>query len=129
MSALFKAGVQYDDWTGTAAADDADKRAIRKLLKERGLVSDDDFLIGVELYCAENIGGVAKTPSIHALTIEAPDYESAKELIGSKTHLGYVRRIEIDDVTIEQFVGLFKRFSISLSWQKLDLTGREYDPI
>lgn len=32
----FTAGVQYNDWKGTAAADDADMRAISTYMREAG---------------------------------------------------------------------------------------------
>jgi len=54
---IFKASVQYGDWKGTAAADNADPRGIHELLREKGLISKTDFLIGVHVYIGEIHGG------------------------------------------------------------------------
>ena len=121
----FRASVQYNDWKGTAAADDADQNSIRKLLRERGALSDDDFLIGIELWLGEMHGDEVERPSVSALIIDAEDFEEAKRLLNETGDPLPVKRVELE-LSMEEFLLLFKRFAVSLSWQDFDLTGREY---
>ncbi|MDA3672142.1 hypothetical protein [Burkholderia cenocepacia] len=46
---IFKAGTQYGDWTGSAAADRSDATTLADLLLECDLRTDYEFLVGAEL--------------------------------------------------------------------------------
>lgn len=121
----FRAGVQYNDWKGTAAADDADRNDIGKLLRERGALSDDEFLVGIELWLGEMHGDEVENPSVSALIINAEDYEAAERTLNETDDPLPVKRVELE-LSMKEFLLLFKRLAISLSWRGLDLTGREY---
>ncbi len=121
----FGASVQYNDWKGTVAADDANLNDIRKLLTDRGELSSDEFLLGVELWLGEMHGGELERPSVKALIIDAENYEAAERILNESEGMPPVKVIELD-LSMEEFLLLFKRFAVSMSWQNLDLTGREY---
>ena len=121
----FGASVQYNDWKGTVAADDADTRDVRKLLSERGELSDGEFLVGVELWLGEMHGDELKRPSVKALIVDAENYEAAEQNFYATEDPLPLKVIEMD-LSMDEFLLLFKRFAVSISWQGLDLTGREY---
>ncbi len=129
MSATFQASTVYGDWRGTAMADDDGHRAIRNVLREQGKLGENDFVVGVELDVGENHSGKVTFVQVYGLAIEAGDYEEAKAALSDKQHLGYVKRISAGEMTVEEFFGLFKRFSVVMSWQDFNLTGREYAPL
>lgn len=121
----FIASVQYSDWKGTAAADNADRNDIRKLLRERGVLSDDEFLVGIELWLGEMHGDKVKPPSVGALIIDAENFEAAERILDETDDPLPVKRVDLE-LSMEEFLLLFKRFAVSLSWRGLDLTGRDY---
>ena len=49
----FTATAQYNDFKGTVAADRSDQHDIHKLLEEKGLVTDNEFLLSVQFYSSE----------------------------------------------------------------------------
>ncbi len=121
----FGASVQYNDWKGTVAADDANKDDIHKLLRDRGEISDGEFLLGVELWLGEMHGGKLQRPFVKALIIDAENYEAAEQNFYATEDPLPLKVIEMD-LSMDEFLLLFKRFAVSISWQGLDLTGREY---
>lgn len=121
----FRASVQYDDWEGTAAADDADRNAIRDLLRGSGDLSDGEFLVGIELWLGEMHGNELERPFVHALIVDADNYEAAERKFEETEDPLPLKRVELD-LSMEEFLLLFKRFAVSLVWKGLDLTGREY---
>jgi hypothetical protein len=122
-----KANVQYGDFEGTAAADDGHDQSIHNFLREKGVVSKDDFLVGVEIWVGENHGGPSKPPTIRALIAPAGDFDTFKSNLDRQEELR-LREVEIE-LSFEDFFGLFKRFSIVLTKRGLDLMGREYEAI
>jgi len=63
----FRAGVQYGDWTGTAAADNADQNDLHNLLvAKKAFDRDTEFLLGASLWIGENHGGKVQAPYISA---------------------------------------------------------------
>lgn len=123
----FNAHVQYNDWKGTAAADNADYDALSGYLKNTGLLSDTEFLVGFEAYVG--------TPSIKgdpyfsasAFVVTSRDYEGSLQKVLSEDPVEVFRRdIEIN---ILDFFKLFKRFDLVLTHRGLDLHGRNYREI
>lgn len=121
MSDVFKAGAQYDDWTGTAAADNQEL-ALYDLLEERGLKREGEAVVGVNFYSGEHF------ISISAYLVEATDAVSAKAYLDS-TETPNLRKVDIDDISAEEFLGLFKRFNVVLGKKGLNLSGRDYNSI
>ena len=107
-----KASTQYNDYVGTAAADMSDYTKLEDYLKAKGLNTDRYKPIGVELYCGYS--------SFIHLTFLCKDTES-----GNNTIMKFAFEKEI---TIEEFLNLFKRFNVLLTWAKgVDYSNWELD--
>lgn len=114
MSEPFKAHVQYDDLYGTAAADHLDQDQIEAKLIKAGLMTDDDEIVGIELFGNQ-------TPGLKFLIIGAADRAS---LEGDESIP--VRVVEITGITFDKFFFLFKRFMMTLVPKHRVLTQRRY---
>ncbi|WP_370429360.1 hypothetical protein [Klebsiella aerogenes] len=88
----FKAHVQYDDWKGSVAADDAHED-FSKYLSIAGILKQGEVVTGISFHSAENF-----------FDVEAYITEDANVL-----------RRERVQMTIEAFFKTFKRFSIKIS--------------
>src|SRR5712692_9178689 len=118
----FKASVQYGDWEGTAAADDA-HTDLREYLEGKKLINPNEFLIAASLYVDEgytNVRVFAFQGGRH--------FESVKDALAAITGPIPVRAINVK-LTQEEFIGLFKRFDVILTWKGFELEGRNYSVI
>ena len=120
----FKAGVQYGDFEGSAAADRADKNDLGDYLRSNGLMQDGEFLVAVELWVGESHGGKVAQPSISALVVDAPDYDGAVRDV-LNTDPVPVRKIDLP-ISLDQFLSLFKRFAVTLTIRGGDLSSKDY---
>lgn len=119
----FSAHVQYDDWKGTAAADDSGDKDIRDFARENGFLQNGEFLVGFEIYFGEP-GLGDRYFNARAFLVEAGDHEGAVREVTAKQPVEvFARDLPL---TSDQFFSLFKRFSITLTQRGLDLEGREY---
>ena len=109
----FRASVQYDDLTGSSAADRADRGGPEDWLRGKGLAQSDDFVIGVEVWAGENHGAHQDPITVHFLLMKG-SFDSAKASVSSASGPVDVRRVTAE-MPASQFLGLFKRFSICLS--------------
>lgn len=120
----FRASVQYGDFKGSAAADRADKADADDWLTKKGLKKDNEFLLGIELFAGES-HGVHKDPvRVHFLLVTPPDYDSVKVMIDATPGPIPIRRVDVW-MSLVEFFGLFKRFSIKLSPHGM-FEGRDY---
>lgn len=127
MIDTFKASAQYNDWEGTVAADDDSHKGIRDLLRDRGMVNENELVIGIDFWCGENHGGVVQEPVVHALIVQAKNFDQLKGRLDADSEPLPIRRVELEKVSLNQFLGLFKRISINIVQNKLGLVGREYE--
>jgi hypothetical protein len=116
----FQATSQYNDWKGTAAADDPHPGDLRGLLRDRRLITDDEFVVGMEVWIGENHAGQVAPASIRVLAIRAADFGQAQSKLAAGPVV--VRKIDLE-LSLEEFIGLFKRVSIKLAWRDLPLSG------
>src|SRR5258706_4619532 len=108
MSRL-KASVQYDDWEGTAAADESDGVKMRDLLEKAGAIKPGEFLVAIEAFVGETHKGRLEKPHIDALLFNGKDFDTvAAGLSGTPDPLS-LRKGRVD-LSLEQFMGLFKLF-------------------
>lgn len=123
----FRASVQYGDWEGTASADNGDEMSIESLLEDKGLINrDTEMLVGVEIWVGENHGGESKPPSIHCLIAERTgNFDNLAAKIKSASGPVTVREVDVE-LTMDQFIGLFKRFAVVLTRRGLNLIDRDY---
>jgi len=120
----FKASVQYGDFSGTAAADGADKGDASDWLKKKGLQQEGEFLVGITLYVGEN-HGVHKDPVyVEFLLATSGDHDNFQQMLDSHNGPVVVRRVK-EQMPLTEFFGLFKRFSVHVSPHGM-LEGREY---
>jgi hypothetical protein len=112
--ASFTAGVQYNDWVGTAAADNADQNDLSDYLRGKGLITADEFLFAVEFYVGENHAGTLAKPHVVALVFEASGFDSTAATLASIKGPIPLRRVEID-LSANEFLLLFKRLSLHLT--------------
>jgi hypothetical protein len=117
----FRAGVQYDDFRGTAASDRHDRDDFSRYLKQNGLIHDEEFLVGVEMWSGEVHGAVQDKPI--SVTALITDLKGDIDEVAKAGHL-HIRKVEVE-MTLGEFFGLFKRFHISISNHGI-LDGRDY---
>jgi hypothetical protein len=123
---FLKASVQYGDFEGTVSADDAMPKGIREYLKENGLIAENEFLVSVEFYFLEHPGG--NRTEVHLVILLLQDihnFEEAQHAIRAAGGPIKLKEKNID-LSINEFIGLFKRFSVVLSPRNLDIIGIEY---
>lgn len=120
-----KASVQYDDWEGTAAADESDGVKMRDLLEKSRVIKAGEFVVAIELFVGESHKGKVEKPYIDVLLFKKADFDTAAAAIKSIPDPLPLRKVRVD-LSLEEFIGLFKRFSVTLSRRGLDLVGRKY---
>lgn len=110
----FTASVQYNDLKGSAAADRADRDDAERWLASNGLKQEDEVLIGVSFFAGENHG--THEDPIHVEFLLAPlgNYDNVQETINAGQGPIVVRRVT-RQMSLAEFFGLFKRFSVSIS--------------
>lgn len=109
----FRASVQYNDLTGSSAADRADRGGPEEWLRGKGLMQNDEFVVGIELWVGENPGVHRDPIAVHFLLTKG-GFDSVKETI-TKTSGAFATRRVTQDMPVAEFMGLFKRFSVTLS--------------
>jgi hypothetical protein len=77
------------------------------------------------MYSGENHGGEVSDFYVSAFFIDRTDFETADAWLKATPDPIPVRQVDLELSAVE-FFGLFKRFSVMLSWRDLPLRGREY---
>lgn len=124
----FKASVQYGDWQGTAAADNADRVSLWKYLEDHHLIQTGEFLIATSMWVGENHGKLGSVFVRAYVYTKGNDFDTVKAALDATSGPIPVREIDLE-LTIEEFIILFKRFDLMLTRSGLDLTGREFKPV
>ncbi|WP_449126122.1 hypothetical protein [Pseudomonas viridiflava] len=121
---FFKAGVQYGDFKGTAAADDHDNYRINDYMISQGLKTKDEQIVGIKLWSGEVHGKLQNQPVIvTAYIMEGPGFEEISAAIDGVDPIP-VKQVRFE-VSLEQFFGFFKRFEIAITRYE-ELNGREF---
>ena len=120
----FKASVQYGDFSGTVAADGADKGDASDWLKTKGIQQEGEFLVGVTLYVGENHGNHKDPVCVEFLLATSGDHDNFKSMLEAHSGPVVVRRVKAE-MPIAEFFGMYKRFSVHVSPHGM-LEGREY---
>ena len=117
----FKAATQYGDWEGSTKADDSDSNRVLEHLRKQGLVNENEFLIAISFYSGEH-----GFTYVRAFVFDkGTHYESVKSALDANDNPIKVREVDVK-LTAQEFLALFKRFSIVLTWHGLELEDREY---
>ncbi|MDH1109040.1 hypothetical protein N5C55_18030 [Pseudomonas otitidis] len=122
----FRASTQYSDKKGSAAADDADKLGPGEWLRQQGHMTEDEFLVGIELFVGENHGVHADPVYVTFLIVDSPGHERVVDHLAAipAGEPVDVRRLVLEMKLVE-FFALFKRFSVTLTPLKV-MEGRQY---
>ena len=120
----FKATVQYGDFKGSVAADGADREHPRVWLKNKKLMRDDEYLLGIELDVGENHGSHKDPVRVSFLFTTLDDHPNIISKLNDSEDPVIVRKI-VEEMNISDFFGLFKRFSINLASNAI-FEGKEY---
>jgi hypothetical protein len=110
----FIASVQYGDWKGTSAADDADRNGIGDWLDTNGHKKPGEFLLGVSMFVGENHGVHEDPIYISFLLASLGDHDNVEAMIDSNHGPVNVRKVSVK-IKLTEFFGLFKRFSVVFS--------------
>jgi len=116
----FTATVTCGDWDGTAAADDLQPDSLSRYLQAERLIGERDFLIAVSLTIVD-----ASMYLDAFVYLSGTDGVSIAAVIANTRGPIPVRKMKIP-LTVDEFVKLFKRFSIMLTRSSVGLEGREY---
>lgn len=111
---IFKAGTQYNDFTGTSAAE---AEGFAEYLKSKDLIKDNEFVIGIDF---SPLVGISKSQNeifLQVYLVKDFVYEKYEEKSKNNSVLE-VRKIETY-IDIVKFFSLFKRLNVSFSWQGL----------
>ena len=111
---IFKAGTQYNDFTGTSAAE---TQGFYEYLKSKDLIKDDEFVIGIDFSPFVNASQFPNEVFLQVYLVKDFVYEKYEEKSKNNSILE-VRKVEIY-LDIVQFFSLFKRLNVSFSWQGL----------
>lgn len=121
----FKATTQYGDWKGSASADRSDATTLADLLLKRGLRTDKEFVVGAQLWVGENHANKLAHVHVSAFLFDGTGFDNVAAAIADAGDALKLKKVDIE-VTLEEFVCLFKRFAVSLSDPHFGLEGREF---
>ncbi len=122
--ALGPAGVQYNNWTGTVALDDADNSSIEKIANERlGDRAADYFVVAFDFFIGT--GRLFTSLTLYLLPEEARD--TVKEAIKNPNGVLNVLSLSVDPTPkVEEFFRqVSKRFEMQLKLKTIDRSGIE----
>ena len=122
----FKASVHYNDLAGSSAADRADMSDASDWLKKKGLINNNEILVGYEIYVSPVLSGTSGKVIISTtfLLANSGDVDSFAESVGGGSSIN-LRKVA-QDLSPEEFFLFFKRFSLTLSSKGI-LEGHEYN--
>lgn len=125
MEETFRAGTQYGDWKGTAAADNHDRRDLRIYLEEKGLLKENERIVGITMFSGEvHTATQDEEVYVTVLVSEGQDITSISERVMAGEIL-QVRKISFQ-MYLNEFFCLFKRFELCISNHGM-IDGRDYE--
>ncbi len=114
---IFQAGVQYNDFEGSVAADKSDTKALIEFLKQQGLANEAERLVGIRIAFNENAEREIHSPGVVAYLVESEEFVQTPES---------VRAVEID-IPIAILFSFFKRFDLVMTKRAMDLSKAHVD--
>lgn len=111
------AGVQYNDFKGTVAADISDNRALAKHLVSVGKAGTDERVVGFRIASGENRGTPVTEVSLVAYLLRSDEFDP------NPTD---VRAVEIN-VTPGEALAFFKRFDLVAMRRGVDFSQTRVD--
>ncbi len=125
MTERFKASVQYNDLTGSVAADRTDLGGPHTWLEQNGHMRPGEFLLGMDVYVRipGNTAASDVVVDVSFVLVQADNFDAAKEVL--RTEDPVKARKVAAEFTAKDFFLFFKRFNLTLS-SSGELEGREY---
>ncbi|OUS53102.1 hypothetical protein BM607_004020 [Shewanella sp. SACH] len=123
---IFEPGVQYKDLDGSVHADRDDNQNATDYLRKHHNIPKDSFVLGIQVYSSVHNVKV-NTLTVRFLHSNVGGYDNIQEKMGAEGDALALNGIEID-MPYNEFFGLFKRFSLTLSSNGL-LEGKSYTAI
>lgn len=114
----FEAGVQYNDYEGTVAADKSDMLRLQDFLREQNLCSADEIVVGMRIGFAGNHGREMEKLGVIAY-LKSGNYSNGD---APKN----VRAVDVN-ITTATFFSFFKRFDMVMTAKGLDLSQAKVD--
>lgn len=117
----FQAGVQYNDFTGTVAADRADSLSMHKYLVQHEHAKTDERIVGYRIGFGGNDGKEIESAGLVVYLCEG-DYDPSPRR---------VRAVEVP-MTSAQFFSFFKRFDMVMmqagaTFEEAEVIGPIYE--
>jgi hypothetical protein len=123
---FFKAGVQYGDWKGTAAADCyGGGIEVEHYLEKKKLLKPGERCIAMSFSVGENRVGEKATVYGSAYLVEGVGVEDIQREFDDEPDAIPVREVSFN-FTHDDFVTVFKRFDVMLTLRGLKIEDREY---
>lgn len=113
----FSAGVQYNDFKGTVAADISDNVALGDHLVSLGKAREGERVVAFRIGSGENRGTPVTEVSLVAYLLQSTEFEPAPLA---------VRAVEIR-ITPGEALAFFKRFDLVATHRHVDLGNSEVD--
>ncbi|MPS66887.1 MAG: hypothetical protein E2586_00095 [Novosphingobium sp.] len=113
----FIAGVQYNDFKGTAAADISDNFALADYLVSLGKAEESERVLGFRITSGENRGIPVTEVSLVAYLLRSAEFEPAPAT---------VRAVEVR-VTPGEALAFFKRFDLVVTRRGVDFSNTHVD--
>ena len=114
---IFDAGVQYNDFKGTVAADISDNVALADYLVSLGKAEQEERVVAFRIASGENRGVPVTDVSLVAYLLRSAEFESAPAA---------VRAVEVR-VTPGEALAFFKRFDLVAMRRGVDFTNAQVD--
>jgi hypothetical protein len=112
---IFEPSVQYQDFSGSVAADCGDRETIYHWLNARNLLQQGELVCGISLSIGENHGEEVVNPvNVNIYLVEASSIDALYKQVNAISGPLAVRRVETV-MTFPEFLSLFKRLSLALS--------------
>lgn len=112
MTNIFSAGVQYDDFKGSVAADRADTLSLLNHLRTQGWANANEGIVGLRVGFGGNPGRPIPEPSVVVYLVEGEGYVQQPKK---------VRAVEVN-IPIAELFSYFKRFDLVMTNKGLDLS-------
>ncbi len=113
----FKAGVQYNDFKGTCAADVSDNAGLASYLVSLGKAEKNERVVGFRVASGENRGTPVEDVSLVAYLLGSDDFEPTP---------ANIRAVEVR-VTPSEALAFFKRFDLVAMRRGMDLSLSKVD--
>ena len=113
----FSAGVQYNDFKGTVAADISDNVALADFLVSLGKAEQDERVVGFRIASGENRGTPVGEVSLVAYLLRSVEFEPKPAA---------VRAVEVR-ISPGEALAFFKRFDLVVTRRGVDFSDTEID--